>query len=56
MTHGTPRKYTKQTHTKNYLRRDQRLGRKRHDAENDIRIVGIINWRQVAQGRKGWRR
>jgi hypothetical protein len=26
------------------------------DVENDIRETGIINWRQVAQDRDGWRR
>jgi hypothetical protein len=24
--------------------------------ENDIRNVGIVNWRQAAQDRDGWRR
>jgi len=43
MTLETPRKYTKLTYTKNYLRRDPRLERKEDDAENDIRMVGIIN-------------
>ena len=26
------------------------------DVENDIRKRGIVNWRQVAQDRDGWRR
>jgi hypothetical protein len=27
----------------------------KHDVENDIRQIGIVNWRQVAQDRNGWR-
>jgi hypothetical protein len=27
-----------------------------HDVENDIRKIGIFNWRQVAQDRDVWRR
>jgi hypothetical protein len=26
------------------------------DVENDIRKTGIVNWREVAQDRDGWRR
>jgi hypothetical protein len=26
------------------------------DVENDIRKMGIVNWRQVSQDRDGWRR
>jgi hypothetical protein len=26
------------------------------DVENDIRKIGIVNWRQVAQFRDSWRR
>jgi hypothetical protein len=26
------------------------------DAENDIRKMGIVNWKQVAQDSVGWRR
>jgi len=55
MTQETPRKYTKSPYTQNYLRRDLRLDKKKN-AENDIRRVRIINWRQVAQDRKEWRR
>jgi hypothetical protein len=51
MMQETPRKYTKPTYTKNYLRRDPRLGRKKDDAENAI--MGNNNWRKVAQDRKG---
>jgi len=52
----TPSKYTKPAYTKKYLRRDPRLERKKDDAENDVRMVEIINWTQVAQDTKGWKR
>jgi hypothetical protein len=51
MIHKTPRKYTKPSYTKNYLRGGPSPDRKKDDAENDIRIVGIIDWRQVARER-----
>ena len=28
----------------------------KYDVENDIRMMGIINWKEVAQDRDGWRR
>jgi hypothetical protein len=28
--------------------------RRKDDEENDIRKVGIVNWRRVAQDRDGW--
>jgi hypothetical protein len=26
------------------------------NAKNDVTNMGIVNWRQIAQGRDGWRR
>jgi hypothetical protein len=51
MLQKTPRKYTKPSYTKNYLRDYPRLDRKKDGTENDIRIVGITNWRDVARER-----
>jgi hypothetical protein len=31
------------------------MSRWKDDEENDIRKMGIVNWRQVAQDRDGWR-
>jgi hypothetical protein len=56
MTQETPRKYTKPTNVKKYLRRDPRLERRKDDAETNIRMVEIINWKQVAQDTKEWKR
>jgi hypothetical protein len=42
----TPRKYTKAT----YTIRDPKA-RCKDDVQNNIRKMGIVNWRQVAQDR-----
>ena len=27
-----------------------------HDVENEVREMGIVNWRHTAQDKNGWRR
>jgi hypothetical protein len=51
----TPRKYTKPTFTKKRPKRRPKA-RWKDDVENDIRKMGFVNWRQVAQDRDGWNR
>jgi hypothetical protein len=55
VTQETPRKYTKPTHTKNNLAGDPRLDRKMMQRMTQEKM-GIVNWRQVARDRDGWRR
>ena len=50
----TPRKYTKSTYTRNYLRGRPKV-RWTDAVQNDIRKMRIVNWTQVAQDRDGWR-
>jgi hypothetical protein len=55
MMQETPRTYTRLTYPKK--RPKWRLkARWKDDVDNDIRKMGIFNWRQVAQDRNGWRR
>jgi hypothetical protein len=51
----TPKTYTRPAYPKK--RPKERLkARWKDDVENDIRRMGIFNWRQVAQNRNGWSR
>jgi hypothetical protein len=45
--------YQANLHKKWYKQRPK--ARWKDDAENDIRKMGIVNWRQAAQDRDGWR-
>jgi hypothetical protein len=51
----TPRKYIKPT----YIKKRPKVrpkARWKDEAENDIRKMGIVNWREVAHDSDGWRR
>ena len=50
MMQETPRKYTKSAYTKKNLREDLRLDA--DGVDNDIKMMWIVNWRQVAQGKR----
>jgi hypothetical protein len=45
---------TKKTYEANLYQEDK--ARRKDDVENDTRRIGIVKWRQVAQGSDGWRR
>jgi len=51
MRHETPRKYTKPTYEKRPKGRPMAIWK--DDAENDMRKMAIIIWRQVMQDRDG---
>lgn len=54
MMQETSRKYTKPTYQK---RPKGRFNAKWKDnVENDIRKMGSVSWKQVAQDRDGWKR
>jgi hypothetical protein len=49
-------KKIQQAHLHQKLRKGRPKARWKDDVENDIKNIGIVNWRQVTQDRDGWRR